>query len=537
MMKASAIFCVLMVSACGGGDAGDGGDDVASVSDGGAGSSGDAGPGGNNIGLGGAGDFGYFRELLDSNIVPNREDFDAAGFFHEHQIELPPPTCGDRVCVQTMLGAIHGLSGDGAMAMLHLGLNTPVEIDPSTRPGLTLAVVVDTSGSMAAEGKMDFVRQGLVTLIAELEDTDRVVIVQYADDASVVAPMGPVAGRRGQLTELVQGLTAAGGTNIYGGLARGYQEIMTAFDPERLHRTIMLSDGVPTAGNTSEPDILQMSAGYNAQGLGITTIGLGTEFNASLMRGLAEQGNGNHYFLEDSNAVSEVFVEELSYFAIPVAYDVTLRVQQGSHYDFGQAFGSSFWVNEAGGGSVHVPSVFIAHRIDDGDVFPGTDGGVVGRRGGGSALLVRLAPASPLPPPSGGEAAVAVVDISFREPGGTALITDQITVTHPYWADGPPPVGHFSSADPAATHKVLVMLEAYRAIEVACIKFHTGLATGGLTALLRVQAALVDYNDELADLDIDYDLALIQRLIDVMIANGAEPPTDAGIPADPWPVD
>jgi len=297
---------------------------------------------------------------------------------------------------------------------------------------------------------------------------------------------------------------------------------------------IMLSDGMPTAGITDETQIMTMSAGYNSEGIGLTTIGLGTEFNAPLMRGLAEQGHGNHYFLEDSAAVEEVFTEELAYFTVPVAFDVRLEVHQGSHYEFGQAFGSSFWQDEPGGGVIEVPSVFIAHRVSDGDVGGGGSGGQ--RRGGGSALLIRLLPIDPLPPAEGGVDGVAVVDVSFREPGSDTPVSQHVTISHPHWDDGPPLSGYFDSPDPAHTQKTLAMLELYRAIYFACSMYHVGAGSDGLRALLLVQAAITDYNEELADVDMEYDLALIQKLIDVMLANGVAMP-DVAIPPDPWPAD
>ena len=66
--------------------------------------------GNTNISLGGAQDFGYFRALLDAGRVPETKDFDAAGFFAEHHTQLPPPTCGERVCLQTMLAVMSNLS-------------------------------------------------------------------------------------------------------------------------------------------------------------------------------------------------------------------------------------------------------------------------------------------------------------------------------------------------------------------------------------------------------------------------------------------
>jgi Ca-activated chloride channel homolog len=524
---------------CGDTTGGQGGPDAGgwSTSDSGAWGSPDGGPGGGgNIGLGGAGDFGYFRRLLDDGIVPTTDDFDAAGFFHEHHLTLPPPSCGQRVCLQAMLGVMNGLTDAKPYSMLHLGLNTPVTIDPEQRPPLTLAVVVDVSGSMASAGKIDFVRQGLATLIEDLGDDDRLALVTYSSTAQVVAAMGPVGGRRASLLAIAEGLVASGGTNLYAGLELGYQQVQAVYDLERQNRVIMLSDGMPTTGTTDDGSILDMSAGYNAEGLGVTTIGLGTDFNPLLMRGLAEQGHGNHYFLENSSAVQEVFVEELDYFAVPVAFDVSLAVKEGSHYGFGQAYGSSFWTDQPGGGALEVPSVFLAHRVSDDDVFDG-DAGTPGRRGGGSALLVRLVPNAPTPPPEDDQAAVAIVDVSFREPGSTELVSDQVVVNHPFWQDGPPAAGYVDSPDPANTHKVLVMLELYRAIEFACATFHVGQGTDGLRALMRIEAAVIDYNEEIGDLDMTYDLALVAKLMEVMIANGAVPPDDPGIPDDPWPAD
>src|SRR5688572_9668230 len=119
----------------------------------------------------------------------------------------------------------------------------------------------------------------------------------------------------------------------------------------------MLSDGQPTAGIVDSASILAMSRAHNSDGIGLTTIGLGTDFNAALMRDLALQADGNFYFLEDSAAVGEVFTEELSYFTVPVAFDLRLRLTAGAAYAFGRAYGSPFWANAAGGGELVIPSV------------------------------------------------------------------------------------------------------------------------------------------------------------------------------------
>ena len=507
---------------------------------GGAGSAGGGGFGGGgntNVNLSGSQDFGYFRALLDAGQVPQPGDFDAAGFFAEHHTPLPDPVCGDVVCLQPLLGVMGNLMDGVNCTMLQVGLNSPLVANPGNRPPLTLSVVVDVSGSMSSAGKIDFVRDGLDLLVDGLRDSDRFSLVTYSGNAQVAYPMQDVALNRTAIKAVISGLNADGSTNLHDGLLEGYKQVQDHYDSGRQNRVILLSDGNPTTGITNGDSILGMSKGYNSDGIGLTTIGLGTNFNLDLMRGLALQADGNFYFLENSVAVSEVFTEELSYFTVPIAFDLKIDVRAGSLYDFGRAYGTPFWEDTPSGGSLSIPSVFLAHRESDDDVFMGE-----GRRGGGSALLIEL-----MPKADNGSgittADVAVIDLQFREPGTNDIITDQITVRYPFAPWFTSPRGHFDAPDPAIVQKSFVMLNEYVGIERACSAFH---APGGNQAaavseavgdLERLIAAVEDYNEEVQDEDIVLDLELLRQLRDVMIDNGVQPPPDPQIPQDPWPAD
>src|SRR5687768_16667293 len=50
--------------------------------------------GGTNVNLGGSQDTGFLRGQLQAGLVPTPAALDAAGFFAEHHIELPEPSCG-----------------------------------------------------------------------------------------------------------------------------------------------------------------------------------------------------------------------------------------------------------------------------------------------------------------------------------------------------------------------------------------------------------------------------------------------------------
>lgn len=496
----------------------------------------DTGGGNTNISFGGAQDFGHPRAIIEAGGVPHPRDLDPAGFFAEHSTPLPAPTCGRRMCVQAMLGVFENLLTGTPCTMLQLGLNSPIEVDPGDRPPLTLAVAVDVSGSMQAGDKIGFVQRGLERLVAELRDEDRIAIVTYSSLAEVVWPMSEVRDNRFALTTLVRGLMAGGGTNLHDGLQVAYDQVSEVWESGRQNRVILLSDGQPTAGITDTASIVAASAARNSDGIGLTTVGLGMDFNVGLMRSLAEQADGNFYFLESSTAVDEVFSEELAYFTLPVAFDVKLDVRSGSLYELTRAHGSTRFAVDDGGGVFEVPSVFFAHREAPDDVFEGEDG--VGRRGGGSMLVLELMPKvwdGEVPPSA---ADVARVSLSFREPGTDEMMSEELVVHYPYAPDHVVPTGFFENT---IVTKSFVVLNLYFAIEDAALKFHGGLPREARDVLARVIAAALDYEDSAnggaGDVDIRLDVELMQAMLANIERLGGlnEPPPP--VSNDPWPCD
>lgn len=521
-------------SSAGTGAAGTGGGFAGTGGTGGVGGSGSAGTGANtNVSLSGSQDFGYFRSQIAAGVVPAVGTFDAAGFFAEHHTALPEPTCGQRICLQAMLGVLGNLINGENCTMLQLGLNSPLAADPATRPDLNLVVVVDTSGSMNDAGKIEFVRQGLGLLIDGMSDADRLALVTYADTAQVVQPLLDVGGNRVALREIVGALVANGSTNLFDGLRIGYEQAQTHYDSGRQNRVILLSDGNPTAGITDLASILAMSAENNAGGIGLSTVGLGVDFNVDLMRGLAEQGDGNYYFVENSGAVNEVFTEELSYFIVPVAFDLRLELVSGTHYTLRRTFGTSFWNDTPQGGVLEVPSVFLAHRESDADVT--ADGG---RRGGGSALMIELMPTVTAASGLGlTETTVAVIDVAFREPGTNATLTDRIEVRFPHAPWVTPARGEWVSSDIPIIQKSFVMLNVYTALEMAAEAYHAGALQMAVDGLDRVIDAVEDYNQEIGDVDIQYDLELMRDMRALIHSQVPAPQPPPPPVSDPWPCD
>ncbi len=474
-----------------------------------AGGAGDAGapgtPGGGNVGFGGAQDIGQFRGLLEDGEIPGANTLDANGFFSEHFTEVLPADCGQVLCPNGMLAVGRDWVTGGMQTVLQLNITTP--IDPSTlvRNPLSMVVVVDTSGSMAVDGRLDYVKQGLLLLIDNLQDGDRLAVVEYNSGARVVATFDQQLDREA-LKRAVERMRPTGSTNLYAGLELGLSMVADSYDVERQNRVVLLSDGLPTAGIQDTSSIIAMAEGYIGDGIGLTTIGVGRDFNLALMRGLSERGAGNFYFLEDASAVQEVFTEELDYFTTPIALDVELLVTTADGYSVRDVAGTKMWAREGNGGVMRIPAAFVASRTS---TEPGN-----GRRGGGSSVFMRLDRTA-----AAAVGQVATVTLRYRLPDTGEQVEQVITVENP---------NAFGAEveETWVSHQAMVKNYAVYNLYLGLREASTQAAWNydcAYDALQAVRAVAVAWNVPRNDEDIVADIALIDMFAANLVSAGADP--------------
>jgi Ca-activated chloride channel family protein len=479
------LWLLLVVSACGSQDpaaSGDGADN-------------------GGVSFGGQQDIGEFRGILESGGIPGRETLDANGFFNEHYNAPPKTDCTSVLCLTPGVAVGRDWLTGAHQATLQIAINTNVDPETITRKPLNLVVVVDHSGSMWDDQRLDKVKVGLHELVDNLAEGDRLALVQFDDRVDILAPFAETPNRE-QLHALITNLTPRGSTNIYDGLRTGLQLASEAYSSDRQNRVIFLSDGMATAGNTSTPSIIAMTDGFVEQGIGLTTIGVGLSFDIALMRGLAEHGAGNFYFLEDAAAATEVFDQELDYFVTPLALDVRLKASAGGGWTFGDVIGSTLWSSTSRSGSAAIPAVFVASRT--------SQGGDPGRRGGGSMLILQITPTG-----NNVDGKVADLELSYRLPGSSEIVTQQITLAYPNDPAETPSETYLSAPEMAeryAMYNVFLGLRfATRAYDYNC----------AAAALETTKANATAWNATHEDPDITADLALIEMYLANLRAHGA----------------
>ena len=441
--------------------------------------------GGNNVSFGGAQDLGQFRDILDTGGIPGPDTLDANGFFNEHYNAPPPADCGQTLCITPGLAVGHDWLTGAHQATVQLSITTPV--DPSTyhRMPMNLVLVIDRSGSMSSDGRLDKVKSGIATLIDNLQDGDSLAIVDFDDRVTVDAPLTAELDRT-NLKAIVAQLYPRGGTDINAGVQAGFRLLGDAPASDHQNRVILLSDGNATSGITDTATILANADTSIDRGIGLTTIGVGHDFDVKLMRGLAEHGAGNFYFLEDGSAADEVFSQELDYFLTPLALDVTVTATQGAGFTFGDIVGSHLWE----GSSMRLPAVFLASRT--------SQTGEPGRRGGGSMIFIHATPTGH----DGGK--VGSFTLTYHLPGSTELLTQSASLD--YTPDGTDDL-YLSAPEMAERY---AMYNMYLGFRFATQQGATSCAAAGLTA---TRASAIAWNAEKSDPDIAADLVLLDKYL------------------------
>jgi Ca-activated chloride channel family protein len=461
-----------------------------------------------NVGTGGGQDFAAFRLALDQMRIPSPDTLDAAGFFAEHFTSLPAPTCGKTLCLHGLLSIspddVHG----GEWTLLQMGMNTAIDPAKVQKPPLDLAVVLDHSGSMADAGKMEYAKQGVQLLIDGLGEADTLTFVVF--DSTATTLFGPArVTDKAALKTIVGRVQPGSGTNIYDGLQTAYKAALSAGDETQDRRVIFLTDGLANQGIADAASIEAMSASYNAQYVGLTTIGLGSDADLTLLRALSERAGGNFYFAESPSAVTEVFSQELAFFVAPVAYDLQINVTQLPAYGIGQVYGTKLWSVTELGGRLQLPSAFLVSRTS-----PDPDPTTGGRRGGGSAIIADLGPTDAVP--HTGPCEVATLALSYRLPGSTTVETDQTTVSYDTGAVSGTGY-YYSSRD---IEKNTIILGLFVALREATARAQTdpGAAHDLLFAYQpKLQARIAGW----ADQDLLDDLTIVQQYVDLLAAKSA----------------
>lgn len=160
-----------------------------------------------------------------------------------------------------------------------------------------IVFVLDTSGSMADEGKMEKARRALLFGIRTLRDGDRFNVVSFAGEERLMEPglidANAAGKKRGE--EFVGKLQPTGGTNINDSLVAAMKQFDKGDRPKML---VFMTDGLPTVGVTNPDTIIKNAQATKVDGLRLFTFGVGYDVNTRLLDKLAAENGGDADYIE-----------------------------------------------------------------------------------------------------------------------------------------------------------------------------------------------------------------------------------------------
>ncbi len=194
---------------------------------------------------------------------------------------------------------------------------------PEDRPPVNVAIVIDSSGSMSGQ-KIAQARKAAIAAVNRLRDSDIVSVVLYNSSAQVLVP-ATKATDRGEIIRKIQSVSAGGSTALFAGVSKGAAEVRKFLDSESVNRVILLSDGKANVGPKSPRELERLGASLVKEGISVSTLGLGLDYNEDLMSGLAAAGSGNHIFIEQADDLIAVFNSEFNDLMSVVAGDFRIE--------------------------------------------------------------------------------------------------------------------------------------------------------------------------------------------------------------------
>lgn len=264
--------------------------------------------------------------------IPKPEDLITTAFQNFLEKQYPRPEEGK--AIRTMANFTGALSPESKEAVLRLAFTTPQEGNIKYAPKLNLAFVIDKSGSMAGEDRIEELKRSLETFLKKLRPTDQISLITFEDFEKVDIPSQPLNIDRA--LEVVRRLEAGGGTNIYKGMMAGYKEVAKGFRRGSANRVIILSDGY---GVTPVEEILAAQKPFTAKGIECSTVGVGAAYNYSLLKLMATKGGGMVEHVGDAKGLQSAFQNQLASVMFPVARNVKFEVIFPQGLEYKQLYG------------------------------------------------------------------------------------------------------------------------------------------------------------------------------------------------------
>jgi Ca-activated chloride channel homolog len=178
-----------------------------------------------------------------------------------------------------------------------------------------VVLVLDTSGSMREQGKMQNAKEGAKQLVQLLDDADTFSFLPFNGVFHWAQQDASVKDNRAQLLQQIDSLFASGGTALYDSIDAAYQHLAAARNPDaKIQAVVVLTDGEDTESRMKLPKLMERIR-YNGESraIHVFTIAYGSDARKDVLQQIAEATQAKFYEGTPQNIV-DVFRDISTFF-------------------------------------------------------------------------------------------------------------------------------------------------------------------------------------------------------------------------------
>lgn len=217
------------------------------------------------------------------------------------------------------LDAAHGMNPQEPKTTLEVPsadiINGILQVWRAQKKHSNVVLVLDTSGSMNEEHKIQSAREGAKQLVQLLDDGDTFSFLPFSSELHWAQKNASVKDERAKLTTQIDSLFAGGGTALYDSIDAAYQQLASAGPGEsKIEAVVVLTDGEDTESKMKLEELMErIKFNGETRAIHIFTIAYGKDARKDILQKVADATQAKFYVGTPQNIV-EVFRDISTFF-------------------------------------------------------------------------------------------------------------------------------------------------------------------------------------------------------------------------------
>ena len=194
-------------------------------------------------------------------------------------------------------------------------INALLQLWKTEKKHSNVALVLDTSGSMSEENKLQNAKVGAKQLVQMLDESDTFSFLPFSSELHWSGQDVSVKQGREQLLQQIDSLFPGGGTALYDSIDAAYEHLAGVSDPDsKIESVVVLTDGADTQSRMKLNDLMERIR-YNGEtrAIHVFTIAYGKDARKDILQKIADATQAKFYEGTPQNIV-EVFRDISTFF-------------------------------------------------------------------------------------------------------------------------------------------------------------------------------------------------------------------------------